>query len=72
MWVVAPLGIDLDTQLGPGSGLGWDKDTKESAFGFARHLVDKKNCMLLGQPADFAALKTIEDMVKYVENNSVR
>lgn len=67
-----PAGIDLDTELGPGSGLGWDKDTKESAFGFARHLVGKRDCLLLGQPADFAALKTIEDMVKYVENNSVR
>jgi len=65
-------GIDLDTELGPGGGLGWDKETKESAFGFARHLVGTKNCLLLGQPADFAALRTVEDMVEYVDNNSVR
>lgn len=65
-------GVTLDTKLGPDGGLGWDMKTKENAFGVARHLVGvRHSCLLLGQPADFADLKAVKDMVKYVQNNSV-
>lgn len=62
--------IDLDTKLGIG-GLGWDDNTKKSAFGIARVLVGDEGCLLIGQAADFLALSTIEDVVKFLRNNSV-